>query len=37
MMGGLDAQPATWIRTDATDADFGMRAGFADENDEDKW
>ena len=37
MMGGLDAQPATWIRTDATDADFGMRSGFADDNDDDKW
>ena len=37
MMGGLDAQPATWIRTNAMDADFGMRSGFTDENDEDKW
>ena len=37
MMGGQDAQPATWIRTDAMDADFGMQSGMADENDHDKW
>ena len=37
MMGGQDAQPATWVRTDAMESDFGMRSGFTDENDEDKW
>ena len=37
MMGGQDAQPATWIRTDSMDPDFGMRSGLTNENDEDKW
>ena len=36
MMGGLDAQPATWVKTGGMDYGFCKRSGFDDGND-DKW